>query len=94
MTDTTRPSSPACGLHYQKNLVMRPQAMWGDVNVAPRKRRPAKPKGTRAHEMLQQQNEEQQLQPNQNELHQQEHHQMELGTLQMEMDMNMNDRIE
>lgn len=94
MTDTTRPSSPACGLHYQKNLVMRPQAMWGDVNVAPRKRRPAKPKGTRAQEILQQQNEEQQLQPDQNEMHQQEHHPMELGTLQMEMDMNMNDRIE
>lgn len=39
-----QPDLKACGLHYTKNLVMRPKDNWGDVNKAPRKRRPAKPK--------------------------------------------------
>ncbi|KAJ9094485.1 hypothetical protein QFC21_006024 [Naganishia friedmannii] len=33
----------ACGLHYQKNGVMRPRALWGDVASEPRKRRSQRP---------------------------------------------------
>ncbi|KAJ9119631.1 hypothetical protein QFC22_003340 [Naganishia vaughanmartiniae] len=33
----------ACGLHYQKNGVMRPRALWGDIASQPRKRQSQRP---------------------------------------------------
>lgn len=33
----------ACGLHYQKNGVMRPRSLWGDIAAQPRKRRSQRP---------------------------------------------------
>lgn len=35
----------ACGLHYHKNGVMRPQSLWGDVAAQPKKRRTQRPYG-------------------------------------------------
>ncbi|KAJ9098495.1 hypothetical protein QFC19_006363 [Naganishia cerealis] len=36
----------ACGLHYQKNGVMRPRSLWGDIAAQPRKRRSQRPFGS------------------------------------------------
>ena len=36
----------ACGLHYQKNGVMRPKSLWGDVAAEPRRRRSQRPFGS------------------------------------------------
>ena len=79
----------ACGLHYQKNSVMRPKDIWGDVSKAPRKRRHAKPRGSGSAGAAAYQQQADQL------LQQQIEH-IELGhegTLQMEMDLNPDDHI-